>query len=97
MSPAGYPSDDQLDAATWCGHLVPAGSGYAFLADHHHELLSSELFADLTRDGGGHPSVPAEDRHGDGAASSGGMSDRGGHSARWGGISPGRSPAAPAP
>jgi hypothetical protein len=33
---------------------------YAFLADHRHELFSAELFADLTRQGGGHPSVPAE-------------------------------------
>jgi hypothetical protein len=60
MSPASHPSDDQLDAATWCRHLVPAGSVYAFLADHRHELLPAELFADLARQGGGHPSVPAE-------------------------------------
>jgi hypothetical protein len=33
---------------------------YAFLADHRHELFPPELFADLTRNGGGHPSVPAE-------------------------------------
>jgi IS5 family transposase len=33
---------------------------YAFLADHRHQLFSAELFADLTRQGGGHPSVPAE-------------------------------------
>jgi hypothetical protein len=60
MSPAGHPSDDQLDAATWCGHLVPAGSVHAFLADHRHELFPPELFADVTRHGGGHSSVPAE-------------------------------------
>ncbi len=60
MSPAGHPADDQLDAATWCGHLVPAGSVYAFLADHRHELFPPELFADVARQGGGHPSVPAE-------------------------------------
>jgi Transposase DDE domain/Transposase domain (DUF772) len=60
MSPAGHPSDDQLDAAVWCRHLVPAGSVYAFLADHRHQLFPPELFADLTRHGGGHPSVPAE-------------------------------------
>jgi Transposase DDE domain/Transposase domain (DUF772) len=60
MSPAGHPSDAQLDAAVWCRHLVPAGSVYAFLADHRQQLFPPELFADLTRHGGGHPSVPAE-------------------------------------
>jgi hypothetical protein len=60
MSPASHPSDDQLDAAIWCGHLVPAGSVHAFLAAHRHELFPPELFADLDRQGGGHPSVPAE-------------------------------------
>jgi hypothetical protein len=60
MSAAGHPSDDQLDAATWCGHLIPAGSVYAFVADHRHELFPPELFADVARHGGGHPSVPVE-------------------------------------
>ena len=49
-----------MDAATWCRHLVPDGSVYAFLADHRDQLFPAELFADLTRQGGGHPSVPAE-------------------------------------
>jgi hypothetical protein len=60
MSPTSHPSDAQLDAATWCGHLVPAGSVYAVLADHRQHLFPPELFADLARQGGGHPSVPAE-------------------------------------
>jgi hypothetical protein len=60
MCPQRHASDDQLDAATWCRHLVPQGSVYAFLADHRHQLFPPELFADLTRQGGGHPSVPAE-------------------------------------
>jgi IS5 family transposase len=60
MSPPRHASDDQLDAATWCRHLVPDGSVYAFLADYRHQLFLPELFADLTRQGGGHPSVPAE-------------------------------------
>jgi hypothetical protein len=60
MSPSSHPSDDQLDAATWCGHLIPAGSVYAFLADHRQQLFPPELFADLARQAGGHPSVPAE-------------------------------------
>jgi Transposase domain (DUF772) len=60
MSPASHPSDAQLDAASWCRHLVPQGSVYDFLADHRHQLFPPEQFADLTRQGGGHPSVPAE-------------------------------------
>jgi hypothetical protein len=60
MNPASHPSDAQLDAATWCRHLIPDGSVYAFLADHRHQLFPAELFADLTRQGGGHSSVPAE-------------------------------------
>jgi Transposase DDE domain/Transposase domain (DUF772) len=58
--PQHHASDDQLDAATWCRHLVPDGSVYAFLADHRHALFPPELFADVARRGGGHPSVPAE-------------------------------------
>jgi hypothetical protein len=60
MCPQRHASDDQLDAATWCRHLVADGSVYAFLADHRQQLFPAELFADLTRRGGGHPSVPAE-------------------------------------
>jgi Transposase DDE domain/Transposase domain (DUF772) len=61
MSPPWHASDDELDAATWCRHLIPDGSVYAFLADHRQELFPSALFADLVRQGGGgHPSVPAE-------------------------------------
>jgi hypothetical protein len=60
MSPAHHASDDEMDAATWCRHLVPDGSVYAFLADHRHQLFPPELFADVARQGGGHASVPAE-------------------------------------
>jgi len=49
-----------MDAAVWCRHLVPDGSVYAFLADHRHQLFPPAAFADLTRQGRGHPSVPAE-------------------------------------
>jgi hypothetical protein len=55
-----HASDAQLDAARWCRHLVPQGSVYAFLADHRYGLFPPALFADLTRQSGGHPSVPAE-------------------------------------
>ena len=60
MSPARHASVDEMDAATWCRHLVPDRSVYAFLADHRHQLFPPAAFADLTRQGGGHPSVPCE-------------------------------------
>ena len=60
MSSARHVSDEEMDAATWCYHLVPQGSVYAFLADHRQQLFPPELFADVARQGGGHPSVPAE-------------------------------------
>ena len=49
-----------LDAAALCGHLVPAGSVHAFLADHRDRLFPDEMFADLFGSGRGRPSVPAE-------------------------------------
>jgi transposase len=49
-----------LDAAALCRHLVPEGSGYAFLADHRSELFADQLFADLFPSGRGRPSVPAD-------------------------------------
>jgi hypothetical protein len=60
MRPPRHAPDAQLDAATWCRHLVPGGSVYAFLADHRHQLFPPQAFVDLTRQGRGHPSVPAE-------------------------------------
>jgi Transposase domain (DUF772) len=60
ISPSSHPSDAPLDAASWCGHLIPQGSVDALLADHRHELFPAELFADLARQSGGHASVPAE-------------------------------------
>jgi Transposase domain (DUF772)/Transposase DDE domain len=54
------PSDAQLDAASWCRHLVPDGSVYAFLADHREQLFPPELFADLVVQGRSHPSVPTQ-------------------------------------
>jgi transposase len=54
------PNVELLDAAAICGHLVPAGSVHAFLAEHRHRLFPDELFADLFRSGRGRPSVPAD-------------------------------------
>jgi hypothetical protein len=48
-----------LDAGALVGHLVPAGSMFAFLAVHRRELFGDEDFADLFPSGKGRPSVPA--------------------------------------
>jgi hypothetical protein len=60
MCPRVSSSDGRLDAASWCRHLVPDGSVYAFLADHRQRLFPPELFADLVVQGRSHPSVPTE-------------------------------------
>jgi Transposase DDE domain/Transposase domain (DUF772) len=49
-----------LDAAALVGHLVPAGSVFAFLAAHRGEVFPPELFADLFPAGTGRPSLPGE-------------------------------------
>ena len=48
-----------LDAGALVGHLVPAGSMFAFLAAHRQDLFTDEDFADLFPSGKGRPSVPA--------------------------------------
>jgi len=49
-----------LDAAALAGHLVPAGSMFAFLAAHRAEVFPDEDYADLfAPPGRGRPSVPA--------------------------------------
>jgi Transposase domain (DUF772)/Transposase DDE domain len=48
-----------LDAGALVGHLVPAGSMFAFLAVHRQELFGDDDFADLFPSGRGRPSVPA--------------------------------------
>jgi hypothetical protein len=60
MSPHVDPSGAQLDAASWCRHLVPDGLVYAFLADHRQQLFPPELLADLVVQGRSHPSVPTQ-------------------------------------
>ncbi len=49
-----------LDTAALVGHLVPAGSVYAFLAENRGEVFPDGLFADLFASGRGRPSVPGE-------------------------------------
>jgi hypothetical protein len=54
-------SDRQLlDAAALAGHLVPAGSMFAFLAAHRAEVFPDAEYADLfAAPGRGRPSIPA--------------------------------------
>ena len=54
------PNRELLDAQALVGHLVPAGSVYAFLAEHRRRVFPDELFADLFGSGRGRPSVPAD-------------------------------------
>ena len=49
-----------LDVQSWAGHLLPAGSVFAFLAEHRHELFPDDAFADLFPSGRGRPSIPAD-------------------------------------
>jgi Transposase domain (DUF772) len=49
-----------LDAGAMAGHLVPAGSVYAFLAEHRRELFPDEFIGDLFDSRTGRPSLPAD-------------------------------------
>ena len=49
-----------LDAEEIAGELVPAGSVFAFLAGHRHELFPDEFTADLFASRTGRPSLPAD-------------------------------------
>src|SRR5262245_32801794 len=48
-----------LDAGAMAGHLVPAGSVYAFLAEHRQELFPDEFISDLFESRTGRPSLSA--------------------------------------
>ena len=48
-----------LDANALVGHLVAAGSVFAFLAEHRGRLFPDGDFVDLFRSGLGRPSMPA--------------------------------------
>jgi hypothetical protein len=49
-----------LDAQSVVGELVPAGSVFAFLAEHRHELFPDSFIADLFPSPAGRPSLPAD-------------------------------------
>jgi hypothetical protein len=54
------PDRELLDTAALVGHLVPAGTVYAFLAEYRGEVFPDGMFADLFGSGRGRPSVPGE-------------------------------------
>ena len=56
-----------LDAAALAGHLVPAGSMFAFLAGHRAEIFPDGDYADLFCPAGGGPAVAAGHADGGGA------------------------------
>ncbi|CAN5816471.1 hypothetical protein BH24ACT6_BH24ACT6_01800 [soil metagenome] len=60
MQGSSDPNRTLLDATALVGHLVPAGTVYAFLAEHRSRLFPDEMFADLFGSGRGRPSVPAD-------------------------------------
>jgi hypothetical protein len=49
-----------LDAQALVGHLVPAGSVFAFLAEHRRVVFPDSLFSDLFGSSTGRPSIPAD-------------------------------------
>ncbi len=51
---------DLWDVESVAGHLLPAGSVFAFLAEHRGRLFPPEMFADLFPSGRGRPSIPAD-------------------------------------
>lgn len=46
--------------SSFAGHLLPAGSVFAFLAEHRHRLFPDDMFADLFLSGRGRPSLPGD-------------------------------------
>lgn len=48
------------DVESLAGHLLPAGSMYAFLAEHRQDLFPDDAFKDLFPTNHGRPSMPAD-------------------------------------
>ena len=53
-----HPDRELLDAQALVGHMLPAGSVYAFLAERRESVFPDGMFADLFPSGRGRPSVP---------------------------------------
>ncbi len=60
MQGESRPDRELLDAEMLAGHLVPAGSVFAFLAEHRRELFPDSFTADLFSSRTGLPSLPAD-------------------------------------
>ena len=60
MQGKSRPDRELLDAGEMAGHLVPAGSVFAFLAEHRGELFPDSFTADLFPSATGRPSLPAD-------------------------------------
>ena len=60
MQGRGGDQRDLWDVESVAGHLLPAGSVFAFLAGHRRELFPPEMFTDLFPSGRGRPSIPAD-------------------------------------
>jgi hypothetical protein len=60
MQGRSRPDRELLDAEMIAGHLVPAGSVFAFLAEHRGELFPDSFTADLFSSATGRPSLPAD-------------------------------------
>ncbi len=60
MQGTGNPDPQLMDARALVGHLVPAGSVFAFLTEHRHAVFPPDLFADLFPSTTGRPSLPSE-------------------------------------
>lgn len=54
------PQRELLDVESVAGHLLPAGSVFAFLAEHRSRLFPAGMFADLFASARGRPSIPPE-------------------------------------
>lgn len=57
---AADPQRELLDVESVAGHLLPAGSVYAFLAEQRSVLFPAEMFEDLFPSGRGRPSLPPD-------------------------------------
>src|SRR5436305_13287275 len=60
MQGRSRPDRELLDAEMIAGHLVPAGSVFAFLAEHRSELFPDSFTADLFTSRTGRPSLSAD-------------------------------------
>ncbi|MFG1615397.1 IS1182 family transposase [Nonomuraea wenchangensis] len=58
----GHRPEQPVGPDVWstCRELIPAGSVYAFLAEHRDELFPEEMFADLYAATDGRPSIPPQ-------------------------------------